>query len=88
MSKPALKVGAKLHVWWNTGTSNNMATVLAILPYTGRYTEHFDCVLRLTAPNTRAGWLEMAYRKSEYAYDALRYAPTKPRGPNRPRRPR
>lgn len=57
------KVGSEFPVWWQTSRREGdwyMATVLAVLPYTGRY--DFDCVLRLLAPRTRRGWLELAYK--------------------------
>ena len=58
-----LKVGDLYPVWWDTGdpANPNMAWVLAIKPYTGRYDVWFDAVLRLSAP-TRRGWLEMAVK--------------------------
>lgn len=61
---PQLKVGDLYHVWWDTGNDEqpNMAVVMAILPYHGLYSEHFDAVLRLSAPKTRRGWMEMAVR--------------------------
>lgn len=58
-----MKPGDKLQVWWFTNTPGNMATVLAVLPYTGLYKQWFNCVLRLSAPRTNKGWLEMAYKK-------------------------
>lgn len=64
------EVGQKIRVWWATGrrkvdTDENIATILAILPYTGRYTQWFDCVLRLNT-TTRRGWCEMAYNSNEH----------------------
>lgn len=56
-----MKVGDKINVWWRTDTPNNMATVLAVLPYTGNYPQWFNCVLRLTCPNTVKGYTEMAH---------------------------
>lgn len=74
MSKqPILKVGGKIRVWWNTGEPNNMATVLKILPYRGHFTQFYDCVLVLPAPNTHRGTVEMAYNSSDYAYDSMKY---------------
>ena len=58
-----LKVGSLYPVWWYTGDKNpNMATVIAVLSYTGIYKQYFNAVLRLTAPNTRRGWTEMAVK--------------------------
>lgn len=55
------KIGSKIHVWWECG-EDNMATVLAVFPYTGLYQNFFNCVLRLSCPETKRGWLEMAYK--------------------------
>lgn len=55
------EVGDKIQVWWRTD-DNNRATILAVLPYTGKFPKFFNCVLRLTAPNTEKGYLEMAYK--------------------------
>jgi hypothetical protein len=54
-------VGDKIRVWWFTGVPGNLATVRAVAPCRGRYPEHFDCILTLTAPETKRGTLEMAY---------------------------
>lgn len=59
-----MEVGALYPVWWATGKRNAegtpLARVLAVLPYRGRYPQHFNAVLRLHAPNTASGQLEMA----------------------------
>lgn len=59
-----MQVGDSYPVWWATGHRNAqgqpIATVLAVLRYTGRYPESFNAVLRLRAPDTRNGHLEMA----------------------------
>jgi hypothetical protein len=67
--KKNLKVGSLVHVWWATDRPDNMATVIAVLPYTGLYPQFFDCVLRLTAPSTHRGWMEMAYKRSDFQYE-------------------
>lgn len=54
-----MKVG-DLYPTWFSGEDHGCSTILAILPYTGRYPQWFNCVLRLTAPNTVRGWVEMA----------------------------
>ncbi len=48
-------VGDEYATWWD-----KKARVLGVYPYTGRYPQHFTHVLRLSAENTRRGWLEMA----------------------------
>lgn len=47
-------------VWWAGDQPDGSASVLAVFPYDGVYKELFTHVLRLSAPNTRRGWLEMA----------------------------
>lgn len=60
---PTLKVGDEYPVWWFTGKkvgSWNYARVLEINNYQGKYPEHFTAELKLAAPNTKRGWMEMA----------------------------
>ena len=54
-----LKVGDEYPVWWETndGCVNHKVRILAISPYTGRY--NYTHVLKLFAPRTLRGWLEM-----------------------------
>lgn len=58
-------------MWWRTAkqdqNGHNIATVVAILPYTGLYKQFFDCVLKLTAVNTRRGYVEMADSRADAA---------------------
>ncbi len=60
----AYKIGDKCPVWWNTGETNEdgrpLGTVLAVRPYTGAYPQWFTQIVRLTAPSTKRGWLEMS----------------------------
>jgi hypothetical protein len=46
-------VGDNIEVWFDGGI------VLAVWKYHGRYQEYFKWVVRVTATNTRNGWLEM-----------------------------
>ena len=59
----AIKPGDFYPVWWTTDKRNEqgqpLARVIEVHPYYGRYPQHFNAVLRLHAPNTRRGWLEM-----------------------------
>lgn len=64
------KVGKQIKVWWSTGKPNNMADILEILPYSGLYSKWYDCVLKLSAPNTYNGSVEMAYNSEDFAYDS------------------
>ena len=55
-------VGGKKQVWWNTfekdEQGNNIATILEIRDYVGPFT-WCSKILKLTAPSTKRGWLEM-----------------------------
>jgi hypothetical protein len=53
-----IKVG-DLHPTWFSGREDGNSVVIAVSEYTGRYKEFFSLVLRLSAPNTKRGWLEM-----------------------------
>jgi hypothetical protein len=53
--------------WWATPQGKNedgyyMAKVMGGFPYTGRYPEFFNYVLKLEAPGTSQGYLEMAVK--------------------------
>jgi len=58
-----MKPGDMYPVWWATGKRDEhgtpLAKVIAVLPYRGRYPQYFNNVLRLHAPNTSSGALEM-----------------------------
>lgn len=69
--KPRM-LGKRIRVWWYTGEKDNYGTILAVLPYTGRFTQYCDCVLRFPAPNTHRGYVEMAYHSSNFKYDSRR----------------
>ena len=51
---PTLSVGDKIDVWFDGGR------VISVAPYRGRYHEAFTYVVRVTAPNTHRGWIEIA----------------------------
>ena len=71
--KRPVRVGDRIRVWWNTGVvenGSNVDTVLAVLPYTGRYPKLCDCVLRLPSTKCYRGWVEMAYHSSDLKYDS------------------
>jgi hypothetical protein len=59
-----IKVGDKIETWFSD-QDDNMSTVLAVRPYTGRYTEFFNCELVLTAPRTKRGSIDMPYYDDE-----------------------
>lgn len=60
------KVGEKIPVWWNTfeqdEAGNNVAVVLGIRDYVGPL-DFCDKILKLTAPGTKRGWVEMTVTK-------------------------
>jgi len=60
----AVKVGDKI-AFWASGSPDGFSTVLEMRPYTGKYTNMFNCVLKLTAQNTTRGWMEMSYKQPE-----------------------
>jgi len=51
-------VGDKVLTWFSD-ESDGKSTVLEVIPYTGRYTDMYTHVLKLTAPRTSRGWMEM-----------------------------
>ena len=51
-----IQPGDPIDTWW---AGDN--TVIEVLPYTGRYPQWFNCVLKITAPNTIRGWSTQAY---------------------------
>lgn len=50
---------------WFSKDESGRSRVLACFPYRGRYPEMFTHVLRLSAPATRRGWIEMAVNMGE-----------------------
>lgn len=60
------KVGDKIPVWWTTfdkdDVGNNLAYILEIRDYIGPL-DFCDKILKLTAPGTKRGWLEMTVTK-------------------------
>jgi hypothetical protein len=60
------KVGDKIRVWWNTfdkdDNGNNLAFILEIRDYTGPL-KYIKEILKLTAPGTKRGWIEMTVTK-------------------------
>jgi hypothetical protein len=63
-----MKEGDLYPVWWSTGVREgawNLARIIGVQPYTGRYPESFTHVLKLHAPNTDRGWLEMAVHEDK-----------------------
>ena len=47
------KVGHVIDYWFN-----HVATILEVKPYKGLYPQWFKWFVKLSAPNTRRGWLE------------------------------
>jgi len=58
------KVGDDYPVYWETydgrPAGSHRARILDIKPYTGKFKEHFTVVLKLHAPTTKRGFMEMA----------------------------
>jgi hypothetical protein len=57
-------VGDEYPVWWETYDKRpggqHKAKIFEVMPYRGKFTEHFTVVLKLTAPKTKKGYVEMA----------------------------
>lgn len=51
-------VGDRVETWFS-GNQDGKSTVLAVSPYAGCYPQWFVNVIRVTAPNTRRGWIEI-----------------------------
>ncbi len=51
------KLGDKITDWMGEGGG----ILLEVLPYTGLYTQWFTHTFKLSAPQTRAGWVLMAW---------------------------
>lgn len=56
------KIGEKIPVWWNTfekdELGNNVAIILDIRDYKGPF-DFCSKLLKLSAPGTKRGWVEM-----------------------------
>ncbi len=65
----AVKKGDKIPTWFSD-REDGLSTVLGVLPYTGKYSQWFNCVLVLTAPRTRARQIEMAYNSKDNEHHA------------------
>jgi hypothetical protein len=65
------KVGDLFKAWFDGGQDGGRSLIMAILPYTGRHPAWFDCVLRLSAPNTGRGFVEMATDARKVAQQRL-----------------
>jgi hypothetical protein len=63
-AQSALYEAGRQYPSWFSGRSDGLSTIIAVLPYAGRYREHFTHVLRLSAPGTNRGWMEMAVNES------------------------
>lgn len=53
------RIGDKVETFFSDAPDGK-STVLEVEPYRGRYTQYFTVVLKLTAPRTKRGWIEMA----------------------------
>jgi len=62
------KIGEKMETWFS-GRADKMSRVIEVLPYTGKYPESFDCVLRLSAETSRKGYADMSWHSRNYKMD-------------------
>jgi len=49
---------------WFSGRKDGLSEILGIRPYTGPY-KFLDYIVRLSAPKTMRGWMEMTIQKSD-----------------------
>lgn len=57
-------IGKKIK-YWCSGREDGISTILDIRPYTGRYPECADYIIKITAMNTYRGWMETSISKSD-----------------------
>lgn len=59
------KIRAKLigkpYTWLTTPNK-----IIDVFPYTGKFDEMFDCVIRFGCPSTRRGYMDCAFNSSKY----------------------
>ena len=49
--------------YYGTSTDESISTVLADpKPYTGRYTQHFTHVIKISTTRTNRGWIEILFK--------------------------
>jgi hypothetical protein len=53
------KIGDSINTFWG------VEKILDIYPYDGRYTKLFDTTLKVAAPRTNRGWMEVPIRISK-----------------------
>jgi hypothetical protein len=56
MNKP--KVNDKIKTWFSD-KPDGLSTIMEVRKYDGRYTEYFTYILKVTAPRTYRGWMEI-----------------------------
>jgi hypothetical protein len=61
-----LHIGDEVPVWWDTEdgrpAGQHKARILAARPYTGPHpTLGYHAILKLAAPTTKRGWMEMTW---------------------------
>lgn len=59
MNSTTIRVGNKYPTWFS-GNSDGLSTILDVYPYKGRYKDWFTHILKLSAPSTARGWMEMS----------------------------
>ncbi len=53
-------IGQRMETWFSD-REDTLSVVLGVRRYTGRYTNLFTHIIRLTAPKTKRGWMEMSW---------------------------
>lgn len=60
-----MKVGDTID-YWVSGRPDGVCTILDIQPYAGKYKDLFTLVVKLSAANTRKGYIEAAFGPQLY----------------------
>ena len=60
VAAPPPAVGDRIPTWFSD-RPDGLSTVLAVETYRGRFKTAFTHVIRVTAPRTKRGWLEICH---------------------------
>jgi hypothetical protein len=55
------KVGQQISTWFSDAESG-LSTIMDVRPYTGKFKTDYTWIIRVTAPRTVRGWMEMSIR--------------------------
>jgi hypothetical protein len=60
-----LEVGAEIETWFSDNKSGK-SRILSIRPLEDRYRGMFTHIVRVSAPRTRRGWMELSVHESDF----------------------